>query len=211
MKLTTGIQMDKMENDVNHPQFWEDIYLEDDAGWDLGGVTPVFESIANNIKPGNVCILGCGRGYDAVMFSQKGFDVTAVDFTPSAIKALTKLAEEKKVNVTAIQSDIFTLIPEFEDAFDYIIEQTCFCAIDPILRQEYERLVKNLLKPGGRLVGLWFPLDKPIDDGGPPWGTTVDEVKSIFKNGWTIKQEEFPDLSIESRKGREKMIIFRKV
>ena len=22
-------------------QFWEDIYLADDAGWDLGGVTPV--------------------------------------------------------------------------------------------------------------------------------------------------------------------------
>ena len=28
-------------------QFWEDIYLDDDAGWDLGGVTPVFDDIAD--------------------------------------------------------------------------------------------------------------------------------------------------------------------
>lgn len=199
-----------MENNVNHPQFWEDIYLADDAGWDLGGVTPIFESIANEIKPGNVCILGCGCGYDSVMFAQKGFDVTAVDFAPSAINALNVLAKESKVNIQIIQSDIFSLIPEHVNTFDYIIEQTCFCAIDPTLRQEYERLVKNLLKPGGKLIGLWFPLDKPIDDGGPPWGTTVDEVKSIFKNGWTIERDEFLDLSIKSRKGREKMIIFRK-
>lgn len=200
-----------MSHKEDSPQFWEDIYLEDDAGWDLGGITPIFESIANKIKPGNVCILGCGRGYDAVMFAQKGFDVTAVDFAPFAINALTKFAKKEKVKVTALQSDIFSLTPEHVNTFDYIIEQTCFCAIDPTLRQEYERLVKNLLKPGGKLIGLWFPLDKTIEDGGPPWGTTVDEVKSIFKNGWTIKQEEFPDLSIESRKGREKMIIFRKV
>ena len=47
-------------------QFWEDIYLADDAGWDLGGVTPIFESIANELIPGKVCIAGCGSGHDAV-------------------------------------------------------------------------------------------------------------------------------------------------
>ena len=33
--------------DVSHPDFWENIYLEDDAGWDLKGVTPVFKHISN--------------------------------------------------------------------------------------------------------------------------------------------------------------------
>jgi hypothetical protein len=53
-------------------------------------------------------------------------------------------------------------------------------------------------------------LDKLIEDGGPPWGTTVEEVKSIFKDGWKIEKEEFADLSIGPRKRREKLIVFQK-
>jgi hypothetical protein len=71
-------------------------------------------------------------------------------------------------------------------------------------------LVKTILKPNGKLIGLWFPLDKTQEEGGPPWGTTIDEVKTIFGKGWTIEKEEFPKLSIDPRKGREKLIIFRK-
>jgi len=202
--------MNHSDDNTNSFQFWEDIYLADDAGWDLGGITPAIESIADTITPGKVCILGCGRGYDAVMFAKKGFKVTAVDFAPSAIKAVRNLAKKSDVVVQAIQDDIFSLTHEHCNTYDYVIEHTCFCAIYPKRRSEYEELVKKILKPKGKLIGLWFPLDKTIEDGGPPWGTSVDEVKSIFKNGWIIEREEFPNLSIKSRKGREKLIIFRK-
>jgi hypothetical protein len=54
-------------------------------------------------------------------------------------------------------------------------------------------------------------LDKKIDEGGPPWGTTIEDVKSIFNSGWSIEKEEFPSLSITPRKGREKLIVFKKI
>lgn len=191
-------------------QFWEDIYLADDAGWDLGDVTPIFEFIAESISPGKLCILGCGRGYDAVMFAQKGFDVTAVDFAPSAIQAVQELADEADVFVKTVETDIFSLRTEFDNTFEYIIEQTCFCAINPSRRKDYEKLVKQILEPFGKLIGLWFPLDKSITDGGPPWGTTISEVKALFINEWKVEREEFPNLSIKSRMNREKLIIFQK-
>ena len=197
-------------NEVNHSQFWEDIYLENDTGWDLKGVTPFFDSISNELIQGKVCILGCGRGYDAIMFAEKGFDVTAVDFAPTPISELNKLAIQKSVIITTVQDDIFSLVEKFPDTFDYVIEQTCFCAIDPNRRKEYETLVRTILKPGGKLVGLWFPLDKSQKEGGPPFGTTIYEVKSIFNSGWKIEKENFPSQSVEPRKGREKLIIFKK-
>ena len=70
--------------------------------------------------------------------------------------------------------------------------------------------MKRLLIPGGLLIGLWFPLDKTLQDGGPPWGTTISEVKTLFNLNWSIEKEEFPKSSIRPRKGREKLIIFRK-
>ena len=194
----------------NHPQFWEDIYLEDDAGWDLGESTPVFDKISDALPLGKVCIIGCGRGYDAVMFAQKGFEVTAIDFAPSAISTLQSLASGAGVMINIVETDIFLLTSQFSCEFDYVIEQTCFCAINPSRREEYEQLVKTIIKPNGKLIGLWFPLDKPMDDGGPPWGTTISEVKSIFYDGWKIEKEEFPELSISPRKNREKLIIFKR-
>jgi len=176
-------------NEVDHSQFWEDIYLENDTGWDLKDVTPVFDSISNELIQGKVCIVGCGRGYDVIMFAKKGFDVTAVDFAPTPISELNKLAIEKSVTITTVQDDIFSLVEKFPDTFDYVIEQTCFCAIHPNRRKEYEILVRTILKPGGKLVGLWFPLDKSQEEGGPPFGTTIDEVKFIFNSGWKIEKE----------------------
>ena len=195
----------------NHPQFWEDIYLGDDAGWDLGESTPVFDEISDTLPLGKVCIIGCGRGYDAVMFSQKGFEVTAIDFAPSATRTLQSLASDAGVMINIIEADIFLLTSRFNCKFDYVIEQTCFCAINPNRREEYEQLVKTIIKPHGKLIGLWFPLDKSLDDGGPPWGTTILEVKSIFNDGWKIEKEEFPKLSISPRKNREKLIIFKRI
>ena len=77
-----------MMNNEDNPKFWENIYKNDDAGWDLGGPTPVFVNISSIIKPKKICIIGCGKGYDAVMFAKNNFDVTAVDFAPSAVNSL---------------------------------------------------------------------------------------------------------------------------
>ena len=92
--------MNKKEDSVN---FWENKYIHHNTGWDLNGPTPVFDNISKSIKKGKVCILGCGRGYDAVMFAERGFPVTAVDFAPSAVKALNNLANKKPENLTVLQ------------------------------------------------------------------------------------------------------------
>ena len=195
---------------VNDPDFWEDIYKRNDIGWDLNGPTPIFEKIANKLKPGRVIILGSGRGYDAIIFSKLNFEVTAVDFAPSAINYLEKLCKRNNVKVNAVQSDIFSLGKYYDNYFDYIIEQTCFCAIDPKRREEYERLVYHILNSNGYLIGLWYPLDKAIIDGGPPWGISISDLKNTFEKRWIITKESFSEFSVEKRKKREKLIIFKK-
>jgi len=67
------------------------------------------------------------------------------------------------------------------------------------------------LKKNGQLIGLWLPLDKQLEEGGPPYGTTVKEVKLYFGDNWLVEREEFSELSIDSRKNKEKLIIFKKI
>ena len=199
------------EFDTNNSQEWEYIYIEGDTNWDLGRPTPVFVDIAKNYKPANICILGCGHGYDAIMFSERGFNVTAVDFAPSPINFINKKALDLSLSINTIQENIFSLTPEYNNQFDYILEQTCFCAINPDNRKKYHNLVSNLLKPGGLIIGLWYPLDKKLSDGGPAFGVSENEIKMLFNHGWEILEERFPENSVEARAGREKLIIFKRV
>ena len=195
----------------NIPQFWEDLYQTDDDKWDLKDSTPIFKKLANELSLGDLCIIGCGRGYDAIEFAKKGFKVTAIDFAPYAISSLMEMSKIEDVDLKIIQKNIFDLLPDFFNSFDYVIEQTCFCAIHPSRRKDYEIIVRGILKTGGHLVGLWFPLDKDLAEEGPPYGTSIDEVKSIFDSGWEITKEEFSEYSIKPRKGREKLVVFKKV
>ena len=195
----------------NIPQFWEDLYQTNYDKWDLKEATPIFKKLATELPLGRVCIIGCGRGYDAIEFAKKGFQVTAIDFAPSAISSLKNMANLMDVSLEIICKDIFDILPEYHNSFDYVLEQTRFCAIHPSRRKEYETIVKGILKMGGHLVGLWFPLDKDLAEEGPPYGTSIEEVKSTFDSGWEIIKEEFSEYSIKPRKGREKLVVFKRI
>ena len=106
-----------------------------------------------------------------------------------------------------------SIIKEYSDnLFDIILIHSSVQYFDNLTYfNNIMQLCYEKLKPNGKLVGLWFPLDKHIDEGGPPYGTSVNEVKAIFNNGWEIVKEEFSEHSIKPRKEREKLIIFKKL
>ena len=44
-------------NSEDFPKFWENIYKKDDAGWDLGGPTPIFKNLALKLQPKSFVLL----------------------------------------------------------------------------------------------------------------------------------------------------------
>ena len=199
-----------MEDPVNTAEFWEACYESEMDGWDIGGPTPVFERLATKIPKGRICVIGCGRGYDAVTFAKAGFEVTAIDFAKTAVLASRENARKEEVEMTVLREDFFDLPDELHDQFDYVLEYTCFCAISPERRFEYDRVIWQLLKPEGKLLGLFFPLDKNVDEGGPPWGVNISELHALFSLHWNLESEEMPKESIEPRVDREVMMIWKK-
>lgn len=199
-----------MEDPVNTAEFWEACYESEMDGWDIGGPTPVFERLATEVPKGRICVIGCGRGYDAVTFAKAGFEVTAIDFAQTAVLASRENARKQEVEMTVLREDFFDLPDELHDQFDYVLEYTCFCAISPERRFEYDRVIWQLLKPEGKLLALFFPLDKNVDEGGPPWGVNISELHALFGLHWNLESEEMPKESIEPRADREIMMIWKK-
>ncbi|RME76710.1 MAG: hypothetical protein D6776_00815, partial [Planctomycetota bacterium] len=67
-------------------------------------------------------------------------------------------------------------------------------------------------RPGGLLVGLWFPASDPGENG-PPYRVRREDVSRLFLRGrgaFELVHEEQPPDSIPRRLGRERLMILRK-
>lgn len=189
--------------------FWEARYQNGTTQWDLGKSAPPFVHLLSQPDApaqGRAVVLGCGRGHDALLFAHHRFDVVGVDYAPSAIAAASKAAKAQDLTIQFIERDIFELLPDYTQQFDYVIEHTCFCALEPRLRDRYIDLAQALLKPQGHLIGLFFTHNRP---GGPPYGSTPAEIVQRFSRHFQILSLEPTPYSVESRQNEEHLGIFR--
>ena len=199
-----------MVMDVNSADKWEADYQHGGDGWDLGAPTPVFRNLLENgqLSPGKMLVVCAGRGHDAREFARHGYQVTAVDFSPFAAQEMSRLAVPG-TPMEILQRDLFTLPHGLDETFDYVLEYTCYCAIDPKRRNEFVDLIDRLLKPGGIYISLAFPLTQKI--GGPPFAVTVSELLRLFQErGFKLIEREQPSESVPQRRGAEELLMFQK-
>jgi SAM-dependent methyltransferase len=196
--------------DINSADKWEKDYLHGSDGWDLGGPNPVFRNLLKNgeLSPGKMIVVCSGRGHDAREFARHGFQVTAVDFSPSAVQEMENL-NDPDAPVEILQHDLFNLPTEFDNSFDYMLEYTCYCAIDPQRRKEFADLTARLLKPGGIYISLAYPISNHT--GGPPFSVSVPEVLNLFQErGFKLVGRKMPSDSVPARKGAEELLLLQK-
>jgi SAM-dependent methyltransferase len=197
---------------TEHPDSWEAIYQTGDAGWDIGTVAPPLAELLDDppqwLRPGTLLAVGCGRGHDAFYFAERGFQVTAADFAPSAVVAAREY-QERCANLRVVQADILDPPRGWEGQFDYVLEHTCYCAIPPENRRRYAELAHWALAPHGTLLGLFYRFDPPDDDGPPHW-VSEDGIIDTFSPWFSDITFDIPARSHGRRTGRERFVTMRR-
>ncbi len=196
--------------DINSPEFWDSFYLSGQTGWDLGRSAPVFERLVRSgrFPPGRMMVVGAGRGHDARLFAQHGFEVIAADISAQAVRDMRALADPE-ASVEVLQADLFELPAALDRSCDYVLEYTCFCAIDPRRRGEYAGRIARLLAPGGILIALLFPVTRHA--GGPPFAVDPEVFVGLLADqGFTLLERESPPDSHPPRRGIEELVILKK-
>lgn len=182
--------------------FWESRYHEGDTGWDLGGPSTPLKTYIDQLTDKGLRILipGAGRAYEAEYLHRQGFaNVFVIDLTDAPYADLLKRCPDfPKENL--LVGDLFTHAGQY----DRILEQTCFCAIDPSLRSAYVKQMHALLAPGGKYVGVLFDDLRPgKDPNGPPYGGSRAEYETLFTPPFQAVTFEACYNSIAPRAGRE--------
>eukprot|EP00040_Diaphanoeca_grandis_P014746 m.74903 g.74903 ORF g.74903 m.74903 type:complete len:240 (-) comp24713_c0_seq2:207-926(-) len=174
---------------------WENQWqsgIKQGQAFDNNGATKALDALLTkragvSVAGKTALVPGCGRGYDVARFAVAGYTATGVELAPSAI-------EEAKAYIASLQSDdpLFkakdnTLVNfeagnffEYgqESTFDIVYDCTFLCALHPDMRTKWASHIRKLLKPGGELITLIFPICDKL--GGPPFAMSVDLVTNLL-------------------------------
>lgn len=156
---------------------WEARYRAGLTAWDRGAVSPALERwlVSGRLAPCRILAPACGHGHEVLTLARRGFSVTAVDISPSALKALDEALSEAGLSAEVVQADLLQWTSA--QPFDAVYEQTALCALMPDTWVDYAERLRAWLKPGGRLYALFMQTGRP---GGPPFHCDLDEMRRLF-------------------------------
>jgi thiopurine S-methyltransferase len=187
-------------------EYWTSRYENGYTGWDLGSSSrPLYQYLCQiESKDMDVLVPGGGNAHEVISAFNLGLrNVHLLDISKTPISRF--LHSNPSFPKSQVHHQDFFV---HEGAYDLILEQTFFCALDPALRAAYAFKMWQLLKPGGKLVGVLF--DRRFE-GGPPFGGTSAEYKSFFTPYFSFEKFEPCYNSEIPRKGTEIFMILRKL
>jgi methyl halide transferase len=179
---------------------WEERYRRRDTPWEKGLAHPALvEWLKSNPISGRVMVPGCGFGHDVRVLAEAGAEVVGLDLAPLAIAAAKAFPQHGRISY--LLGDFFD--PNTVEAeFDWVFEHTFFCAIPLERRAEYAKRVPALLKPGGRLLAIFF-LNPDHDEDGPPYGCSIKELDVLFSQHFRLVSQSGNLATYPGREGRE--------
>lgn len=157
---------------------WDSVYRGGTPPWETGRPCPeLIQTIREGaIRPVRTLELGCGTGADAVFLAKHGFEVTAVDCSPTAINRARTRAEQSGALLRIVLDDVFEFA-EHCGTFDLVYDAGFY---HYMRRSELARFLDVLWRvtyPGSAYFALAGSA-KERADGGPP------QVSERFAWNW---------------------------
>ncbi|KAL4421233.1 hypothetical protein ABPG75_010524 [Micractinium tetrahymenae] len=176
--------------------FFEQISGTCEAPWEIGRAQPVIARLAaEGVFDGkSVLDVGCCIGDNSIHIAKhaKGSSMTGCDLVERALGVARSKAAEAGLEVEFVQQDL--LLPpqgalqgrQFDVVLDSAVYHVWRSSKD---REAYVRTLRQLLKPGGRIVMLVFS-DKQPGEEGPMRIAKGDIHGSYGPPTWTVESIE---------------------
>jgi len=171
---------DQATQDSSRPEFWDARYASGETPWDFHGVPAALKAFLQISHAGSVLIPGCGSAYEVRAFDEAGWKVTAIDFSPVAVERAR--SELGVLSNRVVQDDFFK--HDFgSQRFDLIYERTFLCALPPGLWPAYVKRMMQLLRPSGKLAGIFLYGDQAEP---PPYPLTPEKASQLLGKNFSL-------------------------
>jgi len=192
------------------PTDWDQAYREGRTPWDKGYAAPPLQAFLSrqNIT-GDVLGPGCGLGHDVRLLARKGASVMGMDLSPEALRHARSFPSSG--NLRYEKGDFLELDAELKGTFDWVVEHTLFCALEPSQRKQYAESVRLALKNNGCFFAIFYRVIPGFDGEGPPFPVEENEIMDLFSPFMELLGRWIPEESYPSRPyGSEEVCLFQK-
>jgi methyl halide transferase len=159
------------ETNLGSGMDWDAQYREGTPHWETGVVPAELVRVMDEglVPKGMALELGCGTGAAAIFLMQRGFEVTAVDHSPTAIERARVRAEKEDTLPRFVLTDMF----EFgatAGQFDFVYDSGFYHFIRQKDLDKYLDLLWRVTKPGSYYMTLAGAPRQPGEsiENGPP-------------------------------------------
>lgn len=137
---------------------WDARYVEAEGRWWSGNPNGSLVVEVSDLTPGRALDIGCGEGADAIWLAERGWNVTAVDISPTAVARAADAAANAQVDVTFLAADVLRDPPEAA-SFDLVSIQ--YPALLHTAGAEALRALFEAVAPGGVMLIVGHDLSGP--------------------------------------------------
>jgi SAM-dependent methyltransferase len=187
------------------PRDWNSAYLKEDTPWDKGYAAPPLAEFVSRFRvKGKVLVPGCGAGHDVRLLAKGGAEVLGLDVAPGAVK---KAQDFPVVGSEKYELGNFLhLAEQHTGAYDWLVEHTLLCALDPVERSAYAESARAVLKPGGRFLAVFYRKVADYDGQGPPHPISGAEIDALFGEHFETLESFIPQRTYPSRPVRSEEV-----
>ena len=143
-------------------------------------------------------VIGCGLGDDAEEAARRGYQVTAFDLSPTAIRHCRERFPGSAVDYQV--ADLFHLPARWSEAFSLAVEIRTLQSLPLTQRADATAAIAATVRPGGQV----FVRCLARDDGEPPvsrpWPVSRGELRGFIQAG--LHEAEFADQPATDADGR---------
>lgn len=151
--------------DLSPAEYWEERYAGSDRMWS-GRVNATMSDVVSDLPAGHALDLGCGEGGDAVWLAEHGWQVTALDVSPTAVTRGAEGAASRGAGdrIAWIAHDLSSW--STEDTFD-LVTASFFHSTVALPRTPILRRAAAQVRDGGHLLLVSHVFE--TEDDYPPW------------------------------------------
>jgi 2-polyprenyl-3-methyl-5-hydroxy-6-metoxy-1,4-benzoquinol methylase len=136
--------------------FYRDYPLEE-LGWELGKPRPILKEYlkAGLLPKGKALDVCCGAGTNTVYLAQKGFEVTGIDISRTAIEFAKRKAAAAGVSIDFL-NESFIELPFVDGQFGFVWDMGCFHHVEIEERSTFIAGLHRVLKADGAYMLTCF-------------------------------------------------------
>ncbi|HJP74609.1 MAG TPA: class I SAM-dependent methyltransferase [Pseudonocardiaceae bacterium] len=163
--------------------------LMDVIPWQLDGPQPIVTELADTGQiTGSVLECGCGLGDNALFLAERGYEVTAIDASPTVIERDQAKAKERGLAVDFRVANA-TVLDGITGGFATVLDSAMMHCLTGPQRRDYLAAAHRVTEPGARLHVLCF--GEGITAGlGMPADTDEASLRRDLSEHWQVERLE---------------------